>query len=216
MSRTMSDDQAIDSLAFGFRVLLWVVCILAVAMVLLTLLLGGLSWYTFKKVENVEREYFAATDAGNLWKLTPLGQPVGGRTKVVDLSSKCIRKMTALNYVDFKRQLTEAEVECFTGPGYQQYESELKRNKIYASLEDGKQKLVMTGEPGPGEFLSYEPRLYGGVQRQTYVLRHPLTIVFNGNVTRPWKGFIEVDLIRIDQREQPDGYAINAVRILQK
>jgi len=216
MANTMPEDQVIESLVFGFRVQLWLLAIMGIAIVLLTTALGGLGWYTFKKLESVEREYFAATDTGTLWKLTPLGMPIGGREKALALSSKCIRQMTSLDYVNFKRQLTEVEIKCFTGPGYQEFENQLKRIGIYQQLEDPRTKLIINGEPGPGQFLAYEPRVYAGVARQTFVLRHPITLVFNGNSDKGWKGFIEVDFIRIDQREQADGYAINAVRILTK
>lgn len=214
--RHSSDDQMVDSLIFSNRILLYVVVLLAVVCILLGVGLGLLGWYTTQKVSKIEKQYFASGPNGSLYQLTPLNAPMGGDEQAISFTTHCMYRATRLDYVNYLRQLSETERDCFTGEGYKSYRANLDRTGITSKLKDPKAKLVMSSNIGPGEFLVREPRIIGGVARMTYTLRFPMDIVFNGDTTRPFQGMLEVDVLRVDETQRPEGLAIHAIRIAKR
>ncbi|WP_455233560.1 DotI/IcmL family type IV secretion protein [Geopseudomonas aromaticivorans] len=214
--QTNSDDQLVAGLLVSNRVLLYVVMFLSVAVIALIVGMSGLGWYTTKKIDSIKREYFASGPNGNLYQLTPMDQPMGGDERAINFSTNCLYKATRLDYVNYKRQLSETERECFTGEGYKSFYAALERAKIIDQLNSPKAQLVLSSNIGPGEFLAREPRVYFGISRMTYSIKYPIEIVFNGDLGRPFKGMLEADVLRIDETQRPEGLAIHAIRISKR
>ncbi|MCG7374319.1 MULTISPECIES: DotI/IcmL family type IV secretion protein [Pseudomonas] len=214
--RSINDDQLVGSVTFSNYILLYILAGMTVAILLLAGGVLGTLWYAKNRIEAVERTYFATTSTGSLFQLSPLDSPIGGEEKALNFSSDCVIKMMQLDYLNYRRQMNEAQLRCFTDVGYNSYLEAFTRNGIINQLNDPKIRLVMAGTPGPGEFLSKEVKVFKGVARQTYTILHPIEIVYNGNTDQPRRGKIEVDLIRINQADRPQGLAVNAIRISSK
>lgn len=211
--RSVNDDQLIEGALLANKIYIYIIALQLVLNIGLGVGLFGVLFYAQNKIEGIERQYFASTPDGGLFKLTPLDQPIGGEERAMYFSSTCVIKMFTLDYVNHLRQMSNAQRSCFTDPGYNSYIDQLGASGIMEPLKNPKTRLVVAATPGPGEFKDKGPRNIGGVIRMTYTIRHPIDFVFNGNVNAPRRGFIETDVIRIDQAERPDGLAVHAIRV---
>lgn len=214
--RYSSDDQIVQSVLFSNRILLYVVMVLAGVSLLLVGGLGTLGWYTTQRIASIEKQYFASGPNGNLYRLTPLDSPMGGDEVALNFATQCMYRSTRLDFVNYLRQLSEVERDCFTGEGYSSFRVNLERTKIIERLKNPKTKLVLSSNIGPGEFVAREPKVYYGVARMTYTIKYPIDIVFNGEVDRPFRGTLEVDVLRVDETQRPEGLAIHAIRIAKR
>jgi hypothetical protein len=211
--RDVNDDQLVANVLFSNRLYLYIIVFLVGVTAVMGVAIVGTLLYTKNKIESVEREYFATTHNGQLFELTPIDEPIGGEERALYFSSTCVTKMFQLDYVNYIRQMSDAQLRCFTDAGYKSYINAFDRAGLLNQLKDPKARLVLAATPGPGEFLDKSVKVFGGVARQTFTIRHPMELVFNGNVNNPRRGQIEVDLLRIDQKDRPDGLAVHAIRV---
>lgn len=211
--RSINDDQLIEGTLLANKIYIYIILV----QLLLNVGMGGGLFATFiyakNKIESVERQFFASTPDGGLFRLTPMDEPIGGEERAMYFSSTCVIKMFTLDYVNHLRQMSDTQRTCFTDAGYQSYLDQLQNAGIMAPLKDPKTRLVIAASPGPGEFRVKEPRNVAGAVRMFYTVVSPIEFVFNGNVTKPRRGTIETDLIRINQADRPDGLAVHAIRV---
>jgi hypothetical protein len=211
--RDVNDDQLVANVVFTNRLFLYIIVFMCAITAALAASTIGTLLYTKNKIEGIERTYFATTTNGQLFELSPIDEPIGGEERALNFSSNCIIKMFQLDYVNFSRQMSDAQLRCFTDDGYKSYLQAFDRAGLLGQLRDPKARLVLAATPGPGEYREKSVKVYGGVARQTFTISHPLQIVFNGNVNSPRHGTIEVDVIRINQKDRPDGLGVNAIRV---
>jgi hypothetical protein len=130
-----------------------------------------------------------------------------------EFANGCVVKAFELNYGAHERQLQELHVECLTDPAYRDWRSSLQRVGILDQLKSPKAALVLAVNTGPGRVTQEGVKTVGNLKRYTATVRTPVAIVFNGNVDRAPKGYVETDVIRVQQKDRISGYAIHAIRL---
>jgi hypothetical protein len=211
--QNVNDDQLVSGILFSNRIYIYLIAILTLACLVLALALGASLFYAKNKIESVEREYFATTHNGQLFKLSPLDSPIGGEERALGFAATCTTKMFQLDYLNYPRQMADAQLRCFTDEGYQSYLAAFERSGLMPRLKDSKERLVIAGTPGPGEFTEKSVKQVAGASRQFYTITLPLELVFNGMRDRPFRTSMEVDLVRVNESDRPEGLAIHAIRV---
>lgn len=128
-------------------------------------------------------------------------------------AEKCVTKAFQLNYAAHERQLQDLHVECLTDPAYRDWRSSLERVGILDQLKSPKNGLVLAVNTGVGKVVQEGIKKVGNLDRYTATVRTPVSIVFNGNVDRAPQGYVETDVIRVQQKDRISGYAIHAIRL---
>lgn len=211
--RSVNDDQLIEGALLANKIYIYIIVLQLALNIGLGAGLFAVGLYAKNKIESIERQYFASTPDGGLFRLTPLDEPIGGEERAMYFASTCIIKMFTLDYVNHIRQMSNAQRSCFTDAGYNSYIEQLSAAGIMEPLKNPKTRLVVAATPGPGEFKAKGPRNVAEAVRMTYTIVQPIEFVFNGNVNQPRRGVIETDVIRIDQANRPDGLAVHAIRV---
>lgn len=132
---------------------------------------------------------------------------------LLKFAEKCVTKAFQLNYAAHERQLQDLHVECLTDPAYRDWRSSLQRAGILDQLKSPKNGLVLAVNSGPGRVTQEGVKKVGNLNRYTATVRTPVSIVFNGNVDRAPQGYVETDVIRVQQKDRISGYAIHAIRL---
>lgn len=132
---------------------------------------------------------------------------------LLKFAEKCVTKAFQLNYAAHERQLQDLHVECLTDPAYRDWRSSLQRVGILEQLKSPKNGLVLAVNSGPGRVTQEGIKKVGNLNRYTATVRTPVSIVFNGNVARAPEGYVETDVIRVQQKDRISGYAIHAIRL---
>ncbi|MFI8381973.1 DotI/IcmL family type IV secretion protein [Pseudomonas sp. NPDC079086] len=139
---------------------------------------------------------------------------------LLEFNQKCVLQAFELNYGAYIRQLQDLHLACLTDKAYIDWRENLQRAKapqlsIMDQLKSSKDRLVLSANVEAGQILSEDVKAIGknvGWKRYTATISTPVQIVFNGDVARALRGYIETDVIRIRQNDRPSGYAINAIR----
>ena len=124
---------------------------------------------------------------------------------LLKFAEKCVTKAFQLNYTAHERQLQDLHVECLTDPAYRDWRSSLQRVGILDQLKSPKNGLVLAVNSGPGRVAQESVKKVGNLDRYTATVRTPVAIVFNGNVDRAPQGFVETDVIRVQQKDRISG-----------
>lgn len=132
---------------------------------------------------------------------------------LLKFAEQCVIKAFQLNYAAHERQLQDLHVECLTDPAYRDWRSSLQRVGILEQLKSPKNGLVLAVNSGPGRVTQEGIKKVGNLNRYTATVRTPVAIVFNGNVDRAPEGYVETDVIRVQQKDRISGYAIHAIRL---
>ena len=77
----------------------------------------------------------------------------------------------------------------------------------------GHEKSGLAVNTGHGRVTQEGVKTVSNLKRYTATVRTPVEIVFNGNVDRAPKGYVETDVIRVQQKDRIAGYAIHAIRL---
>ncbi|MCQ4241399.1 DotI/IcmL family type IV secretion protein [Stutzerimonas stutzeri] len=139
---------------------------------------------------------------------------------LLEFNQKCVVQAFELNYGSYIRQLQDLHLACLTDKAYIGWRENLQRAKaphlsIMDQLKSSKDRLVLSANVEAGQILSEDVKAIGknlGWKRYTATISTPVQVVFNGDVARAMRGYIETDVIRIRQNDRPSGYAINAIR----
>ncbi len=132
---------------------------------------------------------------------------------LLKFAEKCVTKAFQLNYAAHERQLQDLHVECLTDQAYRDWRSSLQRVGILDQLKSPKNGLVLAVNSGPGRVTQESVKKVGNLDRYTATVRNPVAIVFNGDVDRAPQGYVETDVIRVQQKDRISGYAIHAIRL---
>lgn len=132
---------------------------------------------------------------------------------LLEFTQGCVVKAFELNYGSYERQLQNLHLECMTDPAYRDWRSSLQRVGILDQLKSPKNGLVLAVNSGPGRVTQEGVKKVGNLNRYTATVRTPVAIVFNGNVDRAPEGYVETDVIRVQQKDRISGYAIHAIRL---
>jgi hypothetical protein len=132
---------------------------------------------------------------------------------LLKFSEMCVTKAFQLNYAAHERQLQDLHVECLTDPAYRDWRSSLQRVGILDQLKSPKNGLVLAVNTGAGKVVQEGVKKVGNLDRYTATVRTPVAIVFNGNIDRAPQGYVETDVIRVQQKDRISGYAIHAIRL---
>jgi hypothetical protein len=132
---------------------------------------------------------------------------------LLEFTQECVVKAFELNYGSYERQLQNLHLECMTDPAYRDWRSSLQRAGILDQLKSPKNGLVLAVNSGPGRVTQEGVKKVGNLNRYTATVRTAVSIVFNGNIDRAPQGYVETDVIRVQQKDRISGYAIHAIRL---
>lgn len=132
---------------------------------------------------------------------------------LLKFSRDCLVKAFQLNYGSFQRQLQDLHVACMTDRAYIDWKASLERAGYIDQLKNGKDKLVLAANVGAGTVISEGVRELASKKRYTATIKSPVQVVLNGDTSRARNGFIETDVIRVQQKDRISGYAIHAIRL---
>jgi len=148
-----------------------------------------------------------AEAAGNRLKQMPHPLPL------LEFNLMCVVKAFELNYGAYQRQLQDLHVAYMTDRAFINWRSSLERVGILEQLKSPKAALVLAVNTGPGRVTQEGVKTVGNLNRYTATVRTPVAIVFNGNIDRAPQGYVETDVIRVQQKDRISGYAIHAIRL---
>jgi intracellular multiplication protein IcmL len=156
-----------------------------------------------RKVEHV---YFVQNiDGTGLTKIQPIDQPISSKGAVTQLVVDAISDLNALDFANYKRQLSSAS-PYFTNKGWGRYTEEFVSSGTQDVIE--KRQLVMSGAVTKPPVITAEGQLYAGGPYY-WDVEVPYLVRYQGaGYDQQQTSIAVVKVIRVPVSERPKGIAI--------
>tara|TARA_Y200000002_G_C22688659_1_gene667124 strand:+ start:4275 stop:4892 length:618 start_codon:yes stop_codon:yes gene_type:complete len=181
----------------GFRRLVIVVALLAVALVVLLAAL-------YQEVASTPQpRYFATSPNGMIVPVHPLDQKVFSNAEVLEWATETVLRGFSYDFVNYRSQLQDV-AKNFTGLGWRRFRKALDDSRELETIIQ--QKAVMTALPAGAPQIKNQGRQAG---RYSWMIEIPVVLKIQGpiSITQPLKVFLQVT--RVSLENNPKGVAIS-------
>ncbi|PNV26509.1 hypothetical protein xavtCFBP7764_23315 [Xanthomonas citri] len=153
-----------------FGRLIWVI----VGLLLVIAALASSLVYQGQLLAQGKREYFTVDGHGRITKIQSVSQPLVTQGQLLERFNVCVSQANNYNFVDFQKQLTQAQ-ECFTEAGWNQFATALNKSGTLKTVRE--QRLIVSSHATGAPVIS-QKGLRSGVY--TWEVQVPIQVTYQG------------------------------------